>query len=63
MSFASNWITLFVANRFDSSPMANAVSTLTYAALGVIILPLSVCLMYGAYQDLRLRRNDTASSA
>ena len=57
MSLAINEIILFLADRFDSKPLANTISTLTYAALQAIIWPLGVCLMYGVYQDLRLRQN------
>ena len=56
MSFASNGITLFLADLFDSNTVSNAISTLAYAAFLAIIAPLSVCLLYGAYQDLRLRQ-------
>lgn len=57
MGFAINESILFLADRFDSKAVANTVSTLTYAALQAIIWPLGVCLMYGVYQDLRLRQN------
>ena len=63
ISFATNGIALSLTDLFDSIAVSNAVSTLIYAALWSVIAPLSGCLMYGAYRDLRLRRNDVASSA
>ena len=62
MSLAINEITLFLANLFDSNTMSNAIATLAYAAFLAIIAPLSVCLFYAAYQDLRLRQNGVASA-
>ena len=56
MSFASNAILVFLAESFDSDIVSNAASTLAYAAFLAIIAPLTVCLFYGAYQDLRLRQ-------
>ena len=58
MSLASNEITLVLADLFDSNTVSNAVSTLTYVALLTMIWPLGACLMYGVYQDLRLRQNE-----
>ena len=55
-SLATNEIILFLANRFDHAPVANTVSTLTYAAIQAIVWPLSFCLWYSVYQDLRLRQ-------
>ena len=62
ISFAINGITLFLVNLFDSNTMSNAIATLAYAAFLAIITPLSACLLYAAYQDLRLRQNGVASA-
>ncbi|MDE0054180.1 MAG: hypothetical protein OXT64_07985 [Gammaproteobacteria bacterium] len=60
ISLGTNEVILFLADRFDGKPVANTVSALAYAAIYGIFWPLSACLMYGVYQDLRLRRNDVA---
>ena len=62
MSIAVNQVTLALSDPFDSNLVANIVSGLTYAAFQAIIMPFGVCLMYGAYQDLRLRQNGVASA-
>lgn len=62
MSFASNAIMVYLAEFFDSNTVSNAVSTLAYAAFLAIISPLTVCLFYGAYQDLRLRQKGAAAA-
>ena len=55
MSIAIHEVTLAVSDPFDSDLMANIAAALTYAAFQANLMPLGVCLIYGAYQDLRLR--------
>ena len=62
LSTANYQVTWFLGNQFDSDSVANIVSMLTHAAFNAIIMPLGVCLMYGAYQDLRLRQKGVASA-
>ena len=57
MNIASNKVALALSDPFDSNLVANIASRLTYAAFQAILMPLSICLMYGAYQDLRLRQH------
>ena len=59
---ANGQVTWFLGNQFESGLVAHIVSMLTYAAFDAIIMPLGVCLMYGAYQDLRLRQKGAASA-
>lgn len=61
-SSANYQVTWFLMNQFDSRLVANIVSMLTYAAFNAVITPLGPCLLYGAYQDLRLRRDGEASA-
>lgn len=56
LSTANYQVTGFLGNQFDSDFVANVAWMLTYAAVNAITMPLGVCLMYGAYQDLRLRQ-------
>ncbi len=63
ISFAGNGINLLLADLFEIATLSNTVSTLAYAALTAIIWPIGICLIYGAYQDLRLRQNDVALSS
>ena len=62
LSTANYRVTWFLMSQFDSGLVANIVSMLTYAAFNAIIMPLGPCLMYGTYQDLRLRQNGVASA-
>lgn len=62
LSTANYRVTWFLGSQFDSGLVANIVSMLTYAAFNAIIMPLGLCLLYGAYQDLRLRQNGVASA-
>ncbi len=62
LSTANGQVTWFLGNQFESGLVAHIVSMLTYAAFDAIITPLGVCLMYGAYQDLRLRQKLMSSA-
>ena len=62
ISLGANESIRFLADRFDGELVANAVSALGYAATYGIVWPMSSCLMYGVYQDLRLRPNDVGPS-
>ncbi len=61
MSIAVDKVTLALSDPFDSNLVANTVSGLTWAAFQAIVMPFGVCLIYAAYQDLRLRQNGMAS--
>ena len=62
MSIAVDKVTLALSDPFDSNLVANTVSGLTWAAFQAIVMPFGVCLIYAAYQDLRLRHNGVASA-
>ncbi len=62
LNTASFRVTWMLGDQFDSDFVANMVSMLTYAAFNATIMPLGPCLLYGAYQDLRLRQNGVASA-
>ena len=61
-SIAVDKVTLALSDPFDSNLVANIVSGLTWAAFQAIVMPFGVCLIYAAYQDLRLRQNGVASA-
>ena len=62
LSTANGHVTWFLGNQFESGLVAHIAFMLTYAAFDAVITPLGVCLMYGAYQDLRLRQRGAASA-
>lgn len=62
LNSANYQVTWFLTNQFDSRLVANIVSMLTYAAFNGVVTPLGPCLLYGAYQDLRLRQDGVASA-
>lgn len=58
-TFATKYIVIYMYYRhlsdlFDNIPAGYTIAWLTGVAFYAIILPLTVCLMYGAYQNLRL---------
>ncbi|MDE0453202.1 MAG: hypothetical protein OXI90_15725 [Gammaproteobacteria bacterium] len=60
LSSANYQVTWFLMNQIDNRLVANIVSMLTFAAFNAVITPLGPCLLYGAYQDLRLRQDGVA---
>lgn len=54
LNIANYQIAWLLVDQFDN----DLVSMLTYAAFSACITPLGICLMYGVYQDLRLRQDD-----
>ena len=58
---ANYQVAWFLGNQFDSDFVADVVPMLAQTAFNAIIMPLGVCLMYGAYQDLRLRQQSASA--
>lgn len=57
---ATYLVVLGLSDLLDNFPAGYAISMGTGIALYVIILPLIVCLAYGAYQNLRLHEQSSA---